>query len=298
MIMGYEPVDFYFSDSSPQALPVSGVVVKVYSSDGLVFFSQQTSNTNGVASFLLPAGSTYQARFFKLQASIRNPQSFEVIEAPVAPVSNDFNITVDLLAPPTVPDQRLCVCHGFFRTVTGAPAKNLSIHIVSEFNPLLLEGSAVMTEREIVRTDDRGYVQVSLIRYGQYRVTVEGMEDVQRLISVPDAPNVNLPDLLFPVVGGIIFDPTPPYVLAVDESVTVTPLILATNGEELDLTSGDIIWSIDDESVAAFYLEPPNIRFRGVGPGTTQFKAVRANNSIVRIPDPGILGVPVTITVS
>lgn len=293
--MSYESVDFFVADTTPQKLPIAGVTVKVLSQNGTIVFDQKVTDANGQASFMLPSGATYQARFYKQSVTFTIPQYFEVLEAPA---TNAFNVSGILIAPPISLDARLCVAYGYFRTVTGAPAECTEIHIVSEFDPLLLDGAAVTTERVIVTTDKNGYVQVPLIRNGQYRVTVAGFEDIQRIITVPDAFNVNLPDLLFPVVGSITFDPPPPFALLVGQDLVLSPLVVATDGEELGISSGDVIWSMDDESVAAFYLEPPNIRLRGVGAGTTQFRAVRANNSIIRYPDPGILGVPVTIVVT
>lgn len=293
--MSYESVDFFVADTTPQKLPIVGVTVKILSQDGSLIFDQKVTDADGQATFMLPSGATYQARYYKQAVTFSIPQYFDVLEAPL---TNQFNVSGVLIAPPISLDPRLCVAFGYFRTVTGAPAAFTDIHIISRFDPLLLDGSAVTTERVIVTTDKSGYVQVPLIRHGQYTVTVAGFEDVQRVITVPDAFNVSLPDLLFPVVGSITFDPPPPFALTVGQELVLSPLIVATDGEELGVSSGDVIWSMDDESIAAFYIEPPNIRFRGVGPGTTQFRAVRANNSIIRYPDPGILGVPVSIVVT
>jgi len=293
--VSYESVDFFIADTTPQKLPIAGVTVKILSQNGAIIFDQKTTNTSGQAAFMLPSDATYQARFYKQGVSFSIPQYFEVL---ASPSTNAFNIAGTLVAPPVSLDSRLCVAYGFFRTVTGAPAECTQIHIVSIFDPLLLDGAAVTTERVIVTTEKNGYVQVTLIRNGKYTVTVAGFENIQRVITVPDAFNVSLPDLLFPVVGSITFDPAAPFTLAVGQELTLSPLVVATDGEELGVSSGDVIWSMDDQAVAAFYLEPPIIRIRGISPGTTQLRAVRANNSIIRYPDPGILGVPASITVT
>jgi len=293
--MSVESVDFYLVDNTPFAAPISGVVVKVYSQDGKQVFGQQTTDANGLAAFLLPSDTTFQVRFYKQQVNIKNPQFIQVLEAPA---TNAFTVVGEPFQAPTSTDPRLCMCYGFFRTVAGGPAQNLDCHIIAQFNPLLLDGAGVLTERVIERTDEHGYLQVPLIRNGQYLVTIQGFEDVQRVISVPDALNANLPDLLFPVVGAVTFDPVGPFTIQVGVDFVTTPTVVATDGEILaGVAGGDVQWSTDDPTIAAVIPSATTLTLRGFKPGTTNLRAVRFNTSIVRYPDPGIQGVPLAITV-
>jgi len=294
--MSYEIVDIYIKDSSPAKNPAEGVVVRAFSENGKIFYTQATTDVGGHAGFLLPSGLTFQLRFFKQNVGFVNPQ-YIVIAA--SPGVNSFDVTCDVLTPPTSRSARLCVAFGYFYRIDGSPAANVDIHVIAKFNPLLLDGNAILTEQLAVRTDEKGYVEMPLVRCGQYDVTVQGIEDYQRCISVPDAPNVNWPDLLFPVVDRVSFTPTPPTTLAVGQEVSITPSVYATDGNLLlGGAMGDVFWSSSDNSVLVILLAGGVITLRGIGPGTASLRAVRADQSIVRIPDLPIRGLPPAITVS
>lgn len=294
--MSYEAVDFYVKDSSPMHEPVEAVLVKVFSEDGRLVFNQTQTDADGHAGFLLASGFTYQARFYKQQVSFTNPALFEVLEAPEV---NVFDITAEIATPPTPTDPRLCTAYGFFRTVTGAKAEGVVIHIIAKFKPLLLDNAAILTERALLRTDGEGYAQVNLIRLGEYDVTVQGLEDYTTVITVPDAPNVNLPDLLFPVVATVAFDPAPPYSLAVDEELVLSPTIVATDGELLGGTAmNDVIWSSSDTAVLAVLPGGDKVTLRGLAAGSASIVVKRADYSIIRYPDLPISGQPAAVTVT
>lgn len=294
--MGYEPVDFVVKDSSPLHNPVEAVLVKVFSEDGRLVFDQSQTDASGHVGFLLASGFTYQARFFKRNVSFTNPRLFEVL---AAPETNLFDIPAQIATPPAPTDPRLCTAYGYFRTGTGAPASGVDVHFIPKFKPLLLDGSAVLTERAIIRTDDAGYGQINLIRLGQYDVTVQGFEDYTQKITVPDAPNVNLPDLLFPVVASVAFDPPAPYALAVGAELVLSPTVVATDGEVLGGTAlGDVVWGSSDRAVLAVMPAGDKITLRGLAPGSASILATRADYSIIRYPDLPISGQPAMVTVT
>lgn len=158
----------------------------------------------------------------------------------------------------------------------------------------------MLTERVCGRTDARGYVQVELVRFGQYEVTVEGLEDQQRVITIPDAPSVNLPDLLFAVVERIEFDPPGPWNIGVGvlNDFTVVPTVYTSDGRVLPGTAmQDVQWAVSDPAVAAVLPTDKTLVLRGMAPGTTTLVPTRWDTSIIRIPNPAILGTPVTIHV-
>lgn len=294
--MSYEPVDFKIVDNTPAKNPIPGVVVKIYSQNQEQVFGQQLTDSSGEASFLLPSDVTYEVRFFKQQVNIKNPQLIEVLPAPE---TNEFIITGEPFVPPVSTNPRLCMCYGFFKTISGGPASNLDIHIISEFSPLLLDGAGVLTERIAHRTNRDGYVQIPLIRNGKYLVTLEGFEDVQRTISVPDALNVNLPDLLFPVVASVTFNPAIPASLVAGVDFITTPTVVATNGQVLVGTAiEDVIWDTEDGDIAIVSPSATTLTIRGLQAGTTNLRARRFNTSIIRIPDTGIAGVPVPLVIT
>lgn len=294
--MGYEPVDFVVKDTSPLHNPVEAVLVKIFSQDGRLVFEQSQTDAAGHAGFLLAAGFSYQARFYKQQVSFQNPQLFDVLEAPA---TNAFDINAEIAAPPVPTDPRLCTAFGYFRTVTGAPASGVDIHFIAKFKPLLLDNAAVLTERAIIRTDDGGYGQINLIRLGHYDVTVQGLEDYTQKICVPDAPNVNLPDLLFPVVASVAYDPAPPFTVAVGQELQLSPTVVATDGRVLGGAAlNDVVWSSSDPAVLAVLPAGDKVTLRGITAGSASILVKRADYSIVRYPDLPISGQPTAVTVT
>ncbi len=160
-----------------------------------------------------------------------------------------------------------------------------------------MDGDAIVTGPMHLRADINGYVEHAFIRCGIYEVIAEGLEDYTREVAIPDAANVNLPDLLFPVVDYIEFSPAVPTELAVDEEVYITPTVYATDGR----TAGaqvDVIWTSSNPQVLAVTPSGGVLTLRGVAPGTALVQAVRADQSIIRIPGVPIRGLPAAITVS
>jgi len=287
-----QAVDFYIKSSGTTPTPLAGVVGKVFSLDGLTVYTSGTSDTDGRIALLLEEGS-YQVRFFRQHAS------FSALTFSVQPGPNTFDVTGDIFTAPTVNDPRLCVANGFFRAANGGKAPNIDVHFIAKFRPLLLDGDAVLTERVVCRTDANGYMQTNLIRNGQYDVLIEGLSDITRTIYVPDAPNVNLPDLLFPVIHSVTFDVPGPYSLLAGSSLFLTPTIRVSDGRILPgIGYDDVAWSSSDTRVVCLAISPNRIELRAQAPGTAIVTLTPFDKSIVRYPDPGVLGVPFTVTVS
>lgn len=299
--MSIESVNVYVQDDTSSHDPVAGVVVRVFDSTGTTFLTQTTSDADGLAGFSLVAPASYQLRFFKERFSVRQPQLLNTLEAPVAPDTNNFTVIGHVYAPPEAVHPRLCRCSGFFKRPDGSPAIGHDIHFIAKFDPILFEGSAMLTERLIQRTDASGFAQIDLVRNGQYDVTIEGFEDCLRTITIPDAPSVNLPDLIFPVVESVEFDPPGPYsVLAgVDYQITIRPTVRSSDGRVLPGTAlRDVQWRSSDTNVFAVLATAETLVLRGLGGGVADLLAIRADRSIIRIPNPPVQGAPVAVTVT
>lgn len=294
--MSYEPVDVYVFDTTPQKLPIAGVVVKVLNAQGTLVYGLATTDSDGKVSFLLEAPITYQMRFFKRGVNIKNPQIVGVVPAPEV---NQFDVSGEVFQTPVSINPRLCVASGYFLRGDGSPAPHVDIHFIAKFNPVLLEDDVVLTERVTVKTDKRGYAELELIRYGKYDVTVEGFEDYQRLICVPNQPNVNLPDLLFPRVESVSFVPPPPYSLAVGEEVVIVPVVATSDKNVLEGTAmEDVQWSSSDTNILAVLPSTYTLTLRGIAPGTAELRCCRQDGSVIKIPNTDIEGQPVPITVT
>ncbi len=297
--MTYQSVDMHVMDSTPAQNPVEGMLVRVFDETNVNFLTQDTTDSDGHVGFTLFT-ATYNLRFFKFGAQVSQPQ-VAVVQEPVAgePLINAFNVTATVFVHPIANDARLCRASGFFRDVTGAPEPNVDIHIIAQFDPVILEGSAVLSERRILRTDKDGFACVDLIRCARYSAMVQGHEETPRLIEVPDAPSVNLPDLLFPVVDVVSFDVDGPYSLSVGEVLEVTPTVVGSNGVPLvGPASGDVQWSSSDDSVLGVAQTATTVTLTGKAAGSAELRATRINTTIVRIPDTAIQGVPQAVTVT
>jgi hypothetical protein len=297
--MAYQTVDFYINDTTPQKNPVAGVTVKILSVDGTIVYGLTTTDVNGHAGFLLPDSQSYQARFFKFSVSFINPQLFAVLPTPLTPPqTNSFNILAEIVVPPVPNDPRLCTAFGYFRDITGAPQRNADIQFIARFDPTLVDGAGVLKERKRIRSDKNGYCQVNLFRNAHYDCTIAGEEDITRKIRVPDAPNVNLPDLIFPVVESVITTPPGPFSISVGQELMIGLLVYASDGECLGTAICDVLYSTSNQSVLSFNIYKDGMTLIGVGPGVAQINMRRANRSIVHIPDTPILGQPLVVIVS
>lgn len=298
--MPYESVDFYVKDSTPAKNAMAGVVVKVLSATGSLVYGMQTTDADGKASFLLPSETPgYQARFYKFGVSFKQPQLFTVLPSPLQPEqTNIFDAEATVITPPVPNDARLCTAYGYFRDVTGAPQAHVEIHFIAKFDPVYLDGAAVVKERVIVRTDDEGYVQLNLIRNGQYDCTVQGEEDVLRRIDVPDLPNVNIADLIFPVVSQVVTDPPGPFTMVSGEELDLELHIMSSDGNDLGKAPGEVYIRSSNPNVLSFNMSEKGILLRALEPGSAEVTFERADKSIVRIPDPGLTGQPIAVTVT
>lgn len=306
--MAYVPVDIYVNDTTAQQLPVEGAIIRIFSQNGKIMYTEAPTDALGHAGFLLPDSTTYQVRFYKFQVSFTNPQYIVVSPLPIPPAPanptiNSFNIAAALVPPPVSQDPRLCVAFGYFRNGDGSPQGAQVIHFIPKFKPLLVDGNAIMPEQIYEQTDSDGYLEVNLFRCGKYDVTVAGLEDYTVEIAVPDQVNVNLPDLLFPVVESIVFAPPPaaapasPYTISVGQTFQITPTVYLSDGNVDCKGMYDVIWSSDNPAIMGLQVAGGVITLTGNASGTANIIGVRANNKIIRIPNTPIRGVPLLVTV-
>ncbi|WP_394831821.1 hypothetical protein LVJ94_35425 [Pendulispora rubella] len=292
--MSLVAVDFFVSNSTTRT-PIQGVIAKIISRDGTLPLTQAETDASGRAAFLLPADHPLQVRFYKVHITFRNPLLFTPKEAG----PNVFGVEGHRVADPVPTDPRLCCAYGYFRSATGAPAAHVDIYFTALFKPLVLDGDLVLTERAALRTDGSGYGQINLLRSGTYAVSIQGYQDNTREIYVPDAANVNLPDLLAPVVQSVAFVPEGPFALRTGQDLPVAVKVVASDGRILAGSApADVRWSSSNEQVFAPLQAGGALTLRGLGKGSAELRAERLNPSQIRVQDSGIQGVPVTVRVS
>lgn len=295
----YQSVDVFVLDNTALKKPVEGVLVRVFDEDNKNFQTEYTTDANGKVGFTLWT-QMYNLRFYKFGVQVPQPQVMEVLEPePGAVQLQQFEALATVFVHPIANDPRLCRASGFFRDVTGAPHKYLDIHIIGQFEPILLEGAGVLNERRQIRTDEDGFACIDLIRCAQYMATIQGHEDQLRNINVPDAPSVNLPDLLLPVVQEVAFDISGPHSLSIGGTLTLVPTVVSSDQVLLPGTANDdVTWSSSDRSVFSVTAGATELTLMGVGTGSANLLATRKNQTIIRIPSTEIQGVPVEVTVT
>lgn len=295
----YQSVDVFVVDNTALKTPVSGVLVRVFDETNTNFVTQATTDVSGRVGFTLWT-QNYNLRFAKVGTHTPQPQVIEVLEPePGAPLVQEFEAQTTVFTQPIASDPRMCRASGFFRTVSGGPQPGLDLHFAGQFDPVILEGSGVLDTKRTIRTDAEGFVCLDLIRCANYMVYGQGFEDHPRRIRVPDLPSCNLPDLLFPVVGAVTFDPTGPVALSTGQELVIIPAVVDSAGAELTGTAaGDVQWSVSDSAIVSLVVGSSTLTLRGLSPGGSELRASRRRNTVIRIPNTPIQGVPLAVTVS
>jgi hypothetical protein len=282
---------------------VDGVTVRVFNALGeFVSMAASGENVPGIVEFELLGDATpfeYQLRFYKKGASI-TPKRIQVFSpADLAPTgTNEFTITADVFDLEPSPDPMMCRCSGFITGPTGRAKKTLTLSFLPKFNAFVVERAAALTGRFTLRTDANGYVSVDLYRFGMYEVTIEGREAVVRNIEIPDRSKVQLSHLLFPVVTSVVYAEPLPFTLARNTSLTLTPHVQTSDFRALGVGEQDVLYEVEDPSIASVQVSGDHIVVRGLRAGSTKLRVTRADNSIVYVPDLGITGgeVPLVVT--
>jgi hypothetical protein len=305
--MALETVQIKVQDDQIVPQLVDGVVVRVFDQTGTTLITEGTTGSviAGTAEFTLNGDNpaiTYQLRFYINGGSVLSPQYIQVYSPPSAappPGGNTFTITAALFTLPTATNPLLCRVSGFIWGPDGRPKRGIDIAFIPLFRPLVVGEIGVLGERVNTKTDKDGFVQVDLLREGCYFASVESHENVQRDVEVPDRSSVNIMHLLFPIVVKIAYGVIPPIAVPVDGLVTLTPVITASDFRTLEGTAPeDVQYAVDDPSVASVVINQNTIVINGLSAGTTNLRVTRKDASIIYLPDPGIDGAVVQITVA
>lgn len=282
-------------------VPVDGVVVRVYDATGTNLLTSGTSGdvVSGEVEFTLDGDLTpveYQLRFHIVGGAVRSPQQIAVYSPPTP--TNAFEVEATVFQRPTSPDPLLCRISGYVVRPNGTPLRGCDIHFVHRQVPIVSAGRLVLGERVTHRTNTAGYVELDLLRGGKYLVTLENYEDVPREVEVPDASSASLADLLFPIPVQVTFDPTGPWTLGVNDELVLTPEVLLSSGAVVEgPATEDLEYVVADGTVASLTFTETNMTVRGNAAGTTTLQIRRRDTSVRVLPDPGIAGSTVNITV-
>lgn len=302
---------FVVDQQTPTPAAIENVLVRVFNAAGDTFITQDYTDVSGIADFTLDGDdppNEYQIRLSKTGVAFdgglgddsKSPQLIQVYTPASASPSgtNDFTVKGQTFSRPVATDPRLCRASGFFRRADGQPYPNLDVIFTPRFKPAIVDDDSVMWGSINLRTDENGYLEVDLFRYGEYSVMLESLEDCPRLVVVPDSPSENVVELLFPVVEQVVFLPAS-LSIAVGEEAEVVPTVTASDQRVLEgAASGDVKYTSSDETVATVSAQGDKLVITGVAAGTAQIDVERLDETIVVIPDSGIVYTPLSITVT
>jgi uncharacterized protein YjdB len=320
--MAAETVKFYLTDQDDY--PILGVLVRVFDETGTVFVTQDTTvdvDGEAVAEVTLDGDDPPNYATIRMSKTgvafdgslgffSKSPQLISIYSPPTEAPSgtNNFDIKGETFTRPVSADPRLCRCSGFFKDATGRPLPNLEMSFINQFKPSIVDGNAVLGSKVELRTDEDGYAQLDLYRGAEYLVMVQSIEAAAasetsavafpREVVIPSQSSANLVDLLFPIVTEIVFAPAT-LTVAEGDTLDVTAIVTASDGRVLaDIGYEDVLYSTEDESVAVVGITQNKLVISGIASGTTNLLAVRKDQTIVKIPDTDIVGVPLLITVT
>ena len=302
--MTVETVRIAIADDQVVPQPVDGVQARVFNDVGS-FITTATSGAimDGEVQVELPGssgGEVYELRFFKLGVALP-PKVLAVYSPPsLAPTgANNFAITAEVFRLTPSPDTRMCRVSGFVSNATGRQRRGVTLVVIPQFNAFIADPTVVTPGRFIVKTDADGSCSFDLFRRAEYTITIEGQEEVSRLVRAPDRASVSLTALLFPVVARAEFaEGAGPFSLLSGAELILTPTITTSDFRVLEGAGAeDVGYWIDDPSIASVYIMSDRIAVRGITAGTTTLRLSRLDASVVSLPDPGIVGGLVTLTV-
>lgn len=262
-------------DDAPSPVVISGVVVQVYTTMG-VLVTSGTTNSSGVVAFALP-DSTYNLLFYKLGVSILPRQPQQIVVSSLA-ASNDFSITGHVSVLPESPDPLRCRVSGTLLGVDGLPVQDLRISFRPCPDVAVVGGNLVSVQSQIeVKSTPGGYFQFDLLRGLRYtaylrgvdRLPQLGIEPVALAIIGPDLPSMSLVNLLFPLPVLVNFQPA---------SISI-PLAAGPNATA---TLGTITYADDSSSgtdPSSRTQQPPFATLDYVYSDPTLFSIILANGS-------------------
>lgn len=298
--MGYTRVVLVAKDLKDKTTTLSPCSFKVVGTDNAVAGVFQTGE-DGKASFLLPVG-VYEVRAFHFGTDFGPPRTIALLEeAPEAdgtPI-NTYFLYGARFQPTDSLDPAICVAHGFFRTAGGLPAKNLDMQFTGKFTPMLVDGAAILPDKVVTKTNEKGWAFVPLLRGGIYHVVIEGAEDTVRTVYVPDARSWSLPDLLYPRIDRVVFTPSISAVtMRVGEQMTTGAEVYASDGRKLASTTDDANWRVSDSSVLSMEVLSDRVVFRALKVGVAVVSVLRTDSSVPSLPAVAVGNTPVTVTVT
>jgi len=288
----------------PGGVAISGVTVVLYTEAGALITSA-VSDANGDAFLGDRAADTYEIRITAPAPGVVTDGPVQLIVVAAAPDPQYFNVLIETTALPVATDVNFCRCSGYFKDLFGTAVPDLAVTFYEDESPTLMRYAATETThaliptRRTVTTDSTGYAVIDLMRGQRYGVTIGGMEDIARVITVPDLTSAPLPDVIFPVVDRVEFHdgvatllpvaaPTDTIAAGVSAEYTVTTFF--RSGLSIAGLADVGLESSDTAVLALAITDATTITLTGVVAGNATLQVTRTvpatNYGIVTYPSP------------
>lgn len=305
------PVDIYVKDTTPSTLPIPGVKVTVVHPETFVVLASAVTDSDGRAAFLLEGsadpGTPYEVRLYKLGVTFRNPHHIRVLDPLGAGETNRFDVSGTPTTLPQAVDPLCCRCTGLFVNFANRPIAGATLRVLQKVDapsPKVLGGNAVASQAMSFQTNSNGYVSFDLPRGGKYLVMLASDEETAVEITVPDAPAVNLTDLLYPFPVLLDWDDSvaagDAVSLAVGETLEVPFTLTMTNLEVLDDQLGKYVdFLLGDTTFVDGAISGGKLVLTGKAAGsTTATPERRSDLTPARNPEPDFTAPALAITVT
>lgn len=298
------PVTFVIVDDSlPSGLPLEGVLVRIYSEDGTSFITEVTTDADGRVTTDLPDLTTYWVRFFKPGYAFDARATIDVDGS----LPNSFDVVArNLTALASSTDPNLCRVSGYLLNGSGIPTPNVTLYFMLTGKPRVVGGRAMLPSKVYATTDKNGKIDIQLVRNGVYDVWAAGTDDTVYRAVVPDYANVNITDLLFPVVVTLSLETSE---VSLAKGDTVAVIVTAELSSRVDipyeLDGGDkvslssiLLIAVSDPAATAIF-QGNTLFVTGVSAGAaTVTISVRDNIFALRQPSTGTLAAILAVTVT
>jgi hypothetical protein len=290
-------------DSIPSALELEGVLVRIYSQDGTTFITEASTDVDGRLTLDLVDLTTYWVRFFKVGYAFNAKATISVDGG----LLNSFDVVgrnLTTQVPST--DPNLCRASGYLVNGAGVPTQNVTMYFMLTGKPRVVGGRAMLPSKVYATTDKHGFFEVELVRNGVYDTWAAGSDDTIYRVVVPDYPNVDISDLLFPEMALLALAQATLTISAGD--VVEVPLTAQLsnrvfvpytldNGDIVSQASLLIVTATGSSASAAF--AGSALRIAGLVPGssTTFVVSVKPGVFVTRQPNSPAITATITVTV-
>lgn len=284
--------------SSIDQTPLAGVTVRVLNRTTLQTRSTGTTDSQGIAAFVLPANTSYEVRYFLEGAKVPQPTSLTLAESDV-----EAEAQVQPPDPHTSVDSRVCVVYGHLLGAGGLPIRTrVKIKPAPEGQGALYAGGYHALFQPGGFAEHEVTVQgchIPLLRGVCYDVMLHLLEDTTLRVKVPDAANVNLTDLLWPYLKELSFEPAYSPAFSVGEFRSYILSGIRSDANAMDMNGANLLFVSSNPSVVTVEYGAGTLTMRAVGSGTAEISVTEYDPpALNRVPTPAIAPFPIQVTVS